>query len=310
LCLALLGLAAAAPRPAPTTAIDDPEAKLSETLVSEIVVRPGGPAWWEVSRGGRKVHVLGVLWTSPPGQAWSQRILQRRLMAARAVLLPAALKSETTIVVDESLPPSDWDKAPKALVQRVAAAAARLGKPAQRYLERPPLVAGYLLVSDFREREGLKPEAIMSQVAQAVSQSGVEARNAAVLPVERYTKALAETTSEAGIACIEAALDEVEGGEGPMRQAVEGWAHGDVAAALSAPRGLELCGFAAPGQGALRRAAIDAQVAAIGRALDGEPGARPTSQYVAVANLRTLLAQDGVLDKLRKRGYQVRSPQD
>ena len=94
-----------------------------------------------------------------------------------------------------------------------------------------------------------------------------------------------------------------------MREAVDGWAAGEVAEALDAPRGMELCGFAVPGQADLRRAVIDAQVSAIAAVLNGEPGARPTASYVAVANLRTLLAEDGVLDKLRKRGYQIRAPQ-
>jgi hypothetical protein len=226
------------------------------------------------------------------------------------VLLPAALSQGGATVVDDSLPPSHWDQVPKVLKDRIAAAAKILDKPVERYLSRPPLVAGYLLVSDFREREGLKSEAILSQVAVSIRDTGAIARNAAVLPVEKYAKALGETTDAAGVACLEAALGEVEAGAAPMREAVEGWAHGDVAAALTAPRGLELCGFAAPGQGDLRRAAIDAQVTSIAQVLDGEPGARPTAQYTAIANLRTLLAEDGVLDKLRKRGYQVRSPQD
>jgi hypothetical protein len=303
--LLALGLTAAAPAPP----IDDPEARIIGTLVEGIEVRPGGPAWWAVSRGGHTVYVLGVMWSYPPDKDWSRRTLDRRLRGARALLLPAALGEAKSRIVDDSLPPGDWASVAPEIRARVNAAAAKLGKPVERYLGRPPLVAGYLLVSDFREGMGLKTEVLASQVFSAAKLARVETRYAAILPPERYTKALSGATGEASLACLESALAEVEGGPEPMREAVDGWAAGEVADALDAPRGMELCGFAVPGQADLRRAAIDAQVGAISAVLNGEAGARPTSHYVAIANLRTLVAEDGVLDKLRKRGYQIRAPQ-
>jgi len=304
--VASIVLGAATPRPA----IDDPEAHLSSTLVSEIVVGPGGPAWWEVTKAGRKVYVLGVLWSYPPKAPWSQRVFEHNLRGAKTVLLPPALSSGAARVVDESLPPVDWSTVPAATRLRIEQAARALGKPVQRYLGRPPLVAGYLLISDYRDSQGLKSEALLAEISRAIVDSRVDARNAAVIPADRYVKALSTATPEAGLACLEGALSEIDAGHEAMSEAVEGWAHGDVAAALKAPRGMELCSFAAPGQSDLRRAAIEAQVAAIAQVLDGEPGARPTSQYMAVTPLRSLLAEDGILDQLRKRGYQVRAPKD
>ena len=302
--LAALGLTAAAPKP-----IDDPEAVIDGTLVQEVEVHPGGPAWWTITRGGHTVYVLGVLWSYPPNKDWSHRTLDRRIRGAKALLLPAVLGEAKSRVVDDSLPPSDWSFVGPQTKAKVSAAAAKIGKPPQRYLSRPPSVAGYLLVSDFRESMGLQDELLRSQIIGAARQARVEIRYAATFPPDRYIKALSGTTMEASLACLDSALAEIEGGETPMREALDGWTDGAVAEALEAPRGMELCSFAFPGQADLRRAAIDAQVTAIAQALSGETGARPAASYVAVANLRTLVAQDGVLDKLRKRGYQIRAPQ-
>jgi hypothetical protein len=303
--LVALGLTAAAPK----GPIDDPEAVVVGTLIEGIEVRPGGPAWWTITRGGHTVYVLGILWSYPPDKDWSRRTLERRLRGARALLLPAVLGEARNQVVDDSLPPSDWSRVSPQVHARIAAAAAKMGKPPQRYLGRPPAVAGYLLVSDFRESMGLQDEILRSQVIGVARRAGVDVRYAATFPPERYIKALSGTTMEASLACLDNALAEIEGGQAPMREALDGWAGGDVADALEAPRGMELCSFSFPGQADLRRAAIDAQVTAITQVLSGETGARPSAYYVAVANLRTLVAEDGVLDKLRKRGYQIRAPQ-
>src|SRR5205085_11140057 len=133
----------------------------------------------------REVHVLGVLWSYPADKPWSQRRLERTLRSARELLLPAALGPGAVNVADDNLPPSNWASVPAPVRARIASAAGGLGKTPERYLGRPPLIAGYLLVSDFRDRMGLKPEALTLQVARAAGLAGVTARNAAVLPVER-----------------------------------------------------------------------------------------------------------------------------
>src|ERR1700722_14860563 len=77
------------------------------------------------------------------------------------------------------------------------------------------------------------------------------------------------------------------GGAGQERWAAEGWARGDVAAALSAQRGYEKClGSLPEGANVAARAMADS-ADAIAAAL-AVPG-----HSVAVVNLRTLLAQGG-----------------
>ena len=98
------------------------------------------------------------------------------------------------------------------------------------------------------------------------------------------------------------ALDEVDAGPAQIRVAAEGWARGDPRAALSASRGYEKCVNAMPEGADLARRAMNDTAATIERAL-AKPG-----HSIAIVNLRTLLASDGVLQQLRARGYTVTTP--
>lgn len=59
-------------------------------MVEELVVTAaaGGPAWWRVSRGDSTVWILGTPSSLPKGFTWDERLLDRRLGAAREVILP------------------------------------------------------------------------------------------------------------------------------------------------------------------------------------------------------------------------------
>src|SRR5205085_5395909 len=98
------------------------------------------------------------------------------------------------------------------------------------------------------------------------------------------------------------ALDEIEAGAGRLKSAGEGWARGDVAVALSAQRGFEKCLASLPEGADVVSKSMDDTTAAIAAAL-GKPG-----HSVAIVNLRTLVAQGGVLQRLRAQGYKVITP--
>jgi TraB/PrgY/gumN family len=98
------------------------------------------------------------------------------------------------------------------------------------------------------------------------------------------------------------ALDEIEAGAGQVRSAAEGWARGDVAAALAAQRGYEKCLGSLPEGVDVANQTMADTTATIAAAL-AVPG-----HSVAVVNLRTLLAQGGVLQRLQGRGYTVSPP--
>lgn len=305
--LALLVCAAFAP--AAKSPIDDPEADLSRlnaTQVGELVVRPPGPAWWTVSKGPRRVHILGIFGQFPAGMEWSKATLDRRLNNADRVITPPML-SGSSLGLPPNLPrvtlPADLQRR----IQRLAPA---LGKADARYLGVSTVEAGLLLATDFRARLGVAPGVIIDQVATEARRRGRTIAPAGVISADLYAAQLKATSPEASVACLEAALAEVEGGSPPFKDAVEAWAAGDVRGALDAPRSMERCTFALPGQADLRRRATELQVAAIAKALDRPaPASRQVRDTLAVVNLRTLLADGGVLDQLRAKGYEIASPQ-
>jgi uncharacterized protein YbaP (TraB family) len=168
-----------------------------------------------------------------------------------------------------------------------------------------PWLAGVRLADAFRERVGLDDEEPLKAVRRAAKRAKVKTEPALVLkdravPLARALSALPDTV---GVACLEDAVEAVEGGDGALRRAAAGWAVGDVATALTSPRTGDRCLAAIPGAGALKREALAKQASAIEAAL-GRRG-----HTVAVLSLRSLVAQGGVLDQLRSRGHAVQTPE-
>jgi hypothetical protein len=299
-------------RPVPLAAQDlppDPDEALVEELV--VTARYPGPAFWRITRGEARVWVLGVPSLAPKRQEWNRQLFGRYLAASDRVILPfnglrVRLAGSPAAAVGylrlRSLRPFEAGRAP-ADQARFAAARERLGQPAGRYAVSHPLAAGLMLHNDWMEANALTttdPAKLIRLLAREQGKATVQ-RTYDLGPL---LADLAQTPRAAGEACLAAVLDEVEEGAGAVREASRAWARGDVAGALAAERTWERCIAAAPGA-----AAFDARVKAdlasdIRRALS-TPGSD-----IAVVPLRPLLSEGGVLDRLRREGFTVETPED
>jgi hypothetical protein len=285
----------------------DPEA----TMVQELVVTShvGGPAWWRVSTSTSTVYVLGVPEAVPKGLEWDTTLLRRRLTGANELIAPASVSVGLGDLfpllaarkhfrshgpMENSLPPE--------LRARFLADRPALNPDPRAYSGWTPLVASLLVVSDFRRRAHLKPFEPADTVVRIARSQGVRVAPAGAYKVLPFVRAAETGLDTSGPACLADVLDEVEAGPGLIDRAAEGWARGDVAAALSAQRGYEKCLNSLPAGADLPVKAMSDTAAAIAAAL-----ARP-GHSVAVVNLRTLLAQDGVLRRLQARGLSVATP--
>jgi uncharacterized protein YbaP (TraB family) len=286
---------------------NDPDA----TVVEELVVtgRLPGPAWWRVSDGDTTVYVLGAPSVAPKHQEWDRSVFERRLEGASVVILPfnglkvrlmgapgaafSYLRLKSSRPFEDSLDP--------ATRSRFVAARTRLGEPADHYKTTHPLAAGLMLTNDYRDREGLTttdPTKLIKYLAQRRKVRIVQR----AYDLGPLLGAVARTPKAAGSMCLDEVLHEVEAGPAGVRAASRAWATGDVAGALGAERSYERCIAVTPGA-----LAFDARVKG-DLIADIETALKTPGHAIAVAPLRTLLAQGGVLDRVRAAGYTVKTP--
>jgi hypothetical protein len=303
---ALAALLAALPAGAAPPGLEDPEG----TVVQELVVRgAAGPAWWTVERGGAVVQILGLPGEPfPKGLHWDQGMTQRRLTGASALIVPVVataglgdipallrlrsrLRSHTPM--EQGLP------AP--LAARFAAARTRLGKPASRYAGWDPIAAGQILVNDFHDAAKTTAGEPIGAIRGLARRQGVPIRPAAkfraMAILDPATKNL---TPEISQACLAEALDEVDAGTAALDGAGAAWAKGDVRGVLAGPRGFSTCLLLLQGGAAFWRETMADYADAVAGALQ-KPG-----HTVAVFPIRELVAKDGVLERLKAKGYEVK----
>lgn len=295
-----------APAPTPSLPVD-PDATLVEELV--VVARDKGPAWWTVSNGTSTVYVMGAPSLAPKRTPWDTTTLDRRLQGANIVILPFQtvkvkfagalgaginmLRLKSSTAFEDTLDPQTR--------ARFIAAREKIGQPASRYKTKNALAAGLLLAGDYRDKSGLT-NADTAKVVKVYAERDKVPVNQRSYDVAPLLGAVLRTSPAAGRACLDAVLEQVEAGPGVTIQAAHAWAGGDTPGALANERTYERCVNMVPGAQAFDARTKSDQVAAIEKALQ-KPG-----HAIAVVHLRPLLAQGGVLDQLRARGYQVKTP--
>ena len=306
--LALIAALALAPLAAHAQ-VDDPEANLVEALV--VNAKLPGPAWWKVSDADTTIYILGTLAALPKGAAWDTSVLDHRLDGAFALIMPpvgragitdipAMLKLRGKLKSDQPL-----DQAAPELAPRLAKVRAQLGKAPDSYNGWTPLGAGVMIGIDYQKAsklDGGEPERTVQRLAR---KHKVKAKPAGVYKAMPMVKALVKGHSEeAGRLCLEGVLSEVEAGAGATQAAAKAWAKGDVRGAIAGPRNFQRCMRSLPGMTDMEQRATADEISALAEALK-TPG-----HAVALFSMRGLVAQGGVLDQLRAKGFTVRTPAD
>lgn len=307
LAVGLAACPAAAQAPAAPPPIDDPDA----TLVEELVVRGRlpGPAWWRVSDADTTVYVLGVPSLAPKRMEWDRAIFERRLEGANVVVLPfvnvrakvgGSIGTAVNLMRLRSGGPFEarLDPATRA---RFVAVRTRLGQDAKHYPTSNPLAAGVQLAIDYRDRSQLTnmdPAKLVRLLAQRKGVKVVEKS----YDLGPQLGGILRTPAATGRICFDEVLAQAEAGPGATLAAARAWAVGDVAGALQNERTYERClATIAGGRSYDERTKADT-AGAIAGALK-QPG-----HAIVLVPLRPLLAQNGVLERLRAQGLTVKTP--
>jgi hypothetical protein len=283
-----LALAAAA---YPQGGRSDPES----TVVSDVVViaPTEGPVWWKVSQGGSVVWIIGLPDSSssvPSNLKWDTRAFERRVKGASAFL------ATPDRVVQF---PSAWaEQLPVDLRARVALTSAEIGFNPDDYW--PPVFGTVVnLRSDFRRKQKFTLD-VQKQMTAMARRAKTPITSPPQPPVYLREEDLRLGDPQI-MACVLSMLDEVETDPKVFRAAAEDWAQGRAMAHLASPRGaLPVClNRLMPGNSVRE---IEERTAAIAMAL-ATPG-----KSVAAAPIRQLVAEDGIIQRLKARGFAVSDP--
>jgi len=310
-CAAIVAAALPARGQPPATSAAPASADPDATLVQELVVvgRLPGPAWWRVVDADTTVYVLGVPSLAPKHMGWDRGVFDRRLEGASAVVLPfvnvrakfaGSIGAGLNLLRLKSGGPFE-DHLDPAARARFIAVRSRLGYDARHYNTGNPLAAGVQLAVDYRDRSGLTNTDPAKLVKLLARQKGV--------PVVEKSYDLApllggilRTPQAVGRACFDEVLAQAEAGPSATLAAARAWASGDVPGALENERTYERCLAMTDGGRAYDERMKADEAAAILKALQ-TPG-----HAIVLVPLRPLLAQGGVLDRLRAQGLTVKTP--
>jgi uncharacterized protein YbaP (TraB family) len=320
-CVALLGLLTASSALA-QQAVDasgpidlhkvDPEANMVEELVVNAPMP--GPAWWKVSDADTTVYVLGVPGMTPSDLTFDDTVLRRRLDGANVLIMgqeaevsvirmvSLALGGRKLFLMDrpmrETLPPD--------LRARLEARLKASKKKPDEMDDIKPAFAGFVIGNSQEGNLSIHLGSLTDQI-KALAKDKDLAKKPRIQTLDGYSlvgaiKSLATAPQPLQELCLDAGLRQADSGDGGIKAVADRWAKGQVRALVSADRGFSRCLASTP---SISRELRDGQkdaVKAIASALK-TPG-----KAVAVIELRSLLAQGGVLEQLKAKGFTVETP--
>ena len=285
---------------------EDPGAVIVEELV--VQAKEPGPAWWVVKDGDSTVYILGMPGGRiPPKSAWDRRWLDRRLKGANSLILADSVRVSVGISsfgeamrlyrsLRSDIPLETRLQDP--LRSRFIAAREKLGQPAGRYAKWTPFVASMRLMGDSAPKGWVNPVTDILKAARKAKVPLVAAPTRNVS--DMVPKVFSNMDPALETTCLSAAVRSVELAR---RSAVaEGWARGDVAAAISGPRDYEGCVLLLNGGAQIWRAIVDDHTRLIA------DGLKAPGHSVALVDISMMVAEEGVIRKLEARGLEVTGP--
>lgn len=290
----------------------DPGSAVVEELW--VVARPPGPALWLVEKGGAKLYVVGSAPPLPHQLKWDSPRLDRALGEASLVLVPPEASVGPLQVtkffltggggVRQPFGKKLENRLPPDLLARFVNAREQAQRTAVPYKDWKPAVAGFILLSDFRQAAGLSEAKPVSTIERMAKAKGVKVKAMSQYRLGPILASAGKLSDEANLACLNDALTELEYDAQHATTIGTDWANGDLASvrARYSTSAAQRCVMRAPGGPGLLAQQIGQSADALTEALN-RPGVT-----IAVVDLAFLLPANGVLDRLKASGATITSP--
>lgn len=302
--------------PPPTVELGQAPAQDESAVVAEltVVAKPPGPAVWLVEKDGAKLYILGSAPPLPHQLKWSSPRLEKALDKASLVLVPPEASVGVTQIASfvlrfgaglrQPLGKSLEDQLPPDLKARFAESRIQARKGAGEYKNWRPAVAGFLLLSDFRQVAGLSEAKPVSTVERMAKARKLKVKAVGQYRMSAVTTIASKLSPEDQLYCLRVALDEIAYDGAHSTTIGQDWAEGDLASVRARYRAsaAQRCLMHAPGGAALLEKGVGLTTDAMEEALK-RPGVT-----VAVVDLGFLLPANGVLDRLKAGGATITSP--
>lgn len=300
----------------PTVDIGQAPAQDESAVVAEltVVAKPPGPAVWLVEKDGARLYILGAAQPLPHRLKWSSPRLEKALDKASLVLVPPEASVGVTQIASfvlrfgaglrQPLGKSLENELPPDLRARFVEARTQARKGAGEYKNWKPAVAGFLLLSDFRQAAGLSEAKPVSTVERMAKARKLKVKAVGQYRMSAVTTIASKLSAEDQLYCLRVALDEIAYDGAHSTTIGQDWAQGDLGSvrARYQASAAQRCLLHAPGGAALLEKGLALTTDAMTEALK-RPGVT-----VAVVDLGFLLPANGVLDRLKAGGATITSP--
>ncbi|ADG12617.1 TraB/GumN family protein [Caulobacter segnis] len=316
LSLILSTSALAQTAPPPTVELGPAPAQDESAVVAEltVVAKPPGPAVWLVEKDGARLYILGSAPPLPHQLKWSSPRLEKALDKASLVLVPPEASVGVTQIASfvlrfgaglrQPLGKSLEDQLPPDLKARFVESRTQARKGAGEYKNWKPAVAGFLLLSDFRQAAGLSEAKPVSTVERMAKARKLKVKAVGQYRMSAVTTIASKLSADDQLYCLRVALDEIAYDGAHSTTIGQDWAEGDLASVRARYRAsaAQRCLIHAPGGAELLEKGLVLTTDAMTQALK-RPGVT-----VAVVDLGFLLPANGVLDRLKAGGATITSP--
>jgi hypothetical protein len=311
---ALIAITLIGAAPAPEEPADAPVTDWSNVETVIVQGRPAGPAMWRITKGNSEVWILPTVGPVPKSLQWDTNGVSDVLKGATALWMPP----RATVGVFEGL--WFWMTGMDALEQpdgvtlestlhdplkaRFIAARTSIGKNADDYEKYLPAVAAAILERDFWKASDLANDVLSPVIERLASHQGVPVKTISTIRGMDVIKDVPKMSQAAQLACVEAALTDIDTQRAHAAAAAHAWAVGNLDGIKANYSDIRLgtCLNASATYSSLREKAIADTTNAIIAALS-RPG-----KSVFVVPLGDFLRNKSVLDRIIADGAEVSGP--